>query len=447
MRRWNPVVLPALVAWMSCLAMAQGPYMQGPPPGYLPGPPDPAAFSGQGYGPAYATELVPDVYEQYAVFGAAAQQMNQGWNGAWISADYLIWNIEGPGGTLLGAPMAARDPNSAFAAFDPINGIRLDALGNQVVGVVPNLGGTFLKNNNAALIGFPTDNRAAFALGNKATTSDLNGARIQGGLPLFEGVLEAEAWGLAESQNDIFIGPTALTLNAVTLIPALTLLENGLPSDTNMILFSESYNASLSTNLWGTEGNWAFPTLRTGGAVEITPLLGFRYSRMSENLSISGADIPDPLGAPTVVLNHRLSATMGNHVFGPQIGMRAVLKSRWFTVGFEPKLAASVNRVNQDLSTQQIYSTTEAARLLQDHFTQFSPTLDLAFFAKVHFTENFSVRVGYDYILTGSVYRAYENINYLSPATAGDPPTIALKKDRTNMYVHGLSIGGEWAFR
>ncbi|MEZ5942646.1 MAG: BBP7 family outer membrane beta-barrel protein [Planctomycetaceae bacterium] len=457
MTRWYPVVLLlALLGWTASSAIAQGPYGPGMAPGFMPGPPNPGMYSGNGFGPAYTQELVPDVYDQFGRAGMGVQRVNRGFSGAWFRADYLLWDISGPSDTLIGAPMASLDPNSAFSAFDPVNGIRLDAAGLPVVAIVPNLAGTKLRNTNGAIIGLPTDNRANFDLTNAADTSQLNGVRLAAGVPMGEGVFEAEVWALQEAQSNMTFNPTVLTLSGTSLIPALTLLDGGLPSDATMILFSESYQTVLSSNLWGTEGNWAFPTLTPGSNLQITPLLGFRYSRFGEKMSIAGADIPDPINAPGTVLNHRIHNSMSNHIFGPQVGLKMQYTTPLVTVGFEPKLVASVNRVTQDLSTQNIYQTgvdpvtllpLEATRQLADHFTQFSPTLDLSVYARVHLTQNFSVHVGYDYMLTSSVYRAYDNIAYLSPTSpATDAPTIGLQKDRSNMTVHGLMLGGQWDF-
>ncbi|MCA9031495.1 MAG: BBP7 family outer membrane beta-barrel protein [Planctomycetaceae bacterium] len=457
MTRWYPVVLLALLGWTTSSAIAQGPYVPGGMgPGYFPGPPNPGMYSGNGFGPAYTQELVPDVYDQFGRAGQGVQRVNQGLSGAWIRTDYLLWDISRPGDKLIGAPMATQDANSAFSAFDPVNGIRLDAQGLPVVAIVPNLAGTQLRNTNASIIDLPTDNRASFDLTNSADTTQLNGARISAGVPIGEGVFEAEAWALQEAQSDITFNPTVLTLSGVTLIPALTLLDGGLPSDSTMILFSESYQTVLSSNLWGTEGNWAFANMNPGSNLQITPLLGFRYARFGEKMSIAGADIPDPINFPGTVLNHRIHSSMSNHIFGPQVGLKMQYVTPFVTVGFEPKLAATVNRATQDLSTQQIYQSgidpvtllpLEDARQLGDHFTQFSPTLDLSVYARVHLTQNFSVHFGYDYMLTGSVYRAYDNIAYLSPTSPGtDAPTIGLTRDRSTMTVHGIMIGGQWDF-
>lgn len=464
MNRWYPVVLFAVVGWLANSAFAQGPY--GPPPGMLPGPPQPEMFHGYGaqgyapygqmphdwapqaYGPAYSPQLVPDAYDQWWGRTPAPHGGNP-LEGVWLRAEYILWDIQGPGNTLLGAPMASIDPNSVF-----------NTNRTGLVAVVPNLGGTFLRNSNgvinqANLQGINDSNTPLFPLTDRANQNQLNGARIAAGLPVGDGQFELEAWALQESQSSIAMQPTPLTFTPLgtVAVPALTLLRNGLPADDSFILFSEGYQAVLSSNLWGTEANYLLPTAIRGSAIELFPMLGFRYSRFGEKLSISGADIPDPINDPANVLNHRIHASMSNHVFGPQVGLRAELKTGWVTFLFEPKVAASVNRVSQDLSTREIFASEtdpdepEAPRQLGDHFTEFSPVLDLAVMAKVHITPNFTLNVGYDYMLQGSVYRAFDNILYNSSATAGDPPAIGLQKNRSNMYVHGVMVGGEWVFR
>ncbi|MCA9045676.1 MAG: hypothetical protein KDA69_15220, partial [Planctomycetaceae bacterium] len=117
MTRWYPVVLLALLGWTTSSAIAQGPYVPGGMgPGYFPGPPNPGMYSGNGFGPAYTQELVPDVYDQFGRAGQGVQRVNQGLSGAWIRTDYLLWDISRPGDKLIGAPMATQDANSAFSA-------------------------------------------------------------------------------------------------------------------------------------------------------------------------------------------------------------------------------------------------------------------------------------------------------------------------------------------
>ncbi|MCA9089928.1 MAG: BBP7 family outer membrane beta-barrel protein [Planctomycetaceae bacterium] len=468
MMRWTQVVLIALASWTTTVALAQGPYV---PSGYgapQPGPPDPSMWHNYGQwspqqggyyqGPQTTRELIPDHADQWSGLDRSPHNFREAFHGAWIHADYLLWDIQGPGDTLIGAPMASTDPRSAFSAFDPIGGARLDDQGLPIAAIDANFGGTYLRNSNSLIVGIPNDNRAAFQLANGASHDNLNGARLSGGIPLYDGVLEAEVWALQDSGNPISFPSYTVTTNATTLIPAITLLEDGLPSDTAMILFSEGMTVQLNANMWGTEGNWVFrpSTPANHHHLQIFPMLGFRYMRMQEEMLIAGADIADPVNLPNTVLNHRINSVMGNRLFGPQAGLRFLLESRFLTLGFEPKVALTVNRVNQDVSTQEIYNTTsggfdingnatpaEAPRSETDQFTRFSPTLDLSCYAKWNITENFSVNVGYDFMLTGSVYRAYDNVAYESADPTG-APAIGIDRSRSSMYVHGLMIGGQW---
>ncbi|MCA9080347.1 MAG: BBP7 family outer membrane beta-barrel protein [Planctomycetaceae bacterium] len=490
MTRWSRVVLITLASWTSTAVLAQGPYVPagyaGPPPGALPGPPNPQMWHGYGdwqgqpawgtpsggwcppggsYGPQYTQELVPDHTNAWYGPDRPHHRINEVFRGSWFRADYLLWSIEGPGDTLVGSPMSTTDPRSVFRASDPVTGVRLDDQGQQFAAINASLGGTFLRNQNTdntgigLVPGLPADNRAAYQIAEGADHGQLNGARIAGGIPIFDEAFELEAWTLQQSNNLIQIDPTSVTAQGITtnIIPAITLLEAGSPSDTAMLLFSNGLRVDLNATMWGTEGNWVFRPVTPNTHIEIFPMLGFRYTRFGEKMNISGADISgqDDAGAD-IVLNHRIGMDNLNHIFGPQIGLRMLMETKYLTLGFEPKLAAGFNKVKQALYTQEIYRPTvggtlvnsqglaaEDPRYLTDEFTRFAPILDLAFYAKAHVTENFSLNVGYDFTLTGSVYRAYDSIAY-NNADPSATPEIGISRSRSSMYVHGLMVGGEW---
>ncbi|MEW4489490.1 BBP7 family outer membrane beta-barrel protein [Thalassoglobus sp. JC818] len=343
----------------------------------------------------------------------------------WIRYDYLNWGIGGDN-TRLGAPvlpdpingpfdLSGRDRDHRLNAQDRVTGLR-----PFTTVIVPKIGDT--------------------------EHSGLNGSRLTVGVPMSIGELEANIWILEEAEevervvpfNDMIVPG----LNDFQ-IGAITLLEAGQLSNSTMILFSESYRASLATRVWGTEFNMVCNPLTPNVGIEVRPILGIQYINLSEDLLIAGQDVPDP----GTILNHRIDSHTQNHVFGPQVGVRFVSQIKRLTLATDAKFLFGVNRIENELGTRQLFAADETPRNLDDARTRFAPTFDFSVSAKCQATKNLSMFIAYELLVGGGYARAYDSLYYNSAAGSSDPPAITIDDSVDNFYAHGLVLGVELAFQ
>jgi len=326
---------------------------------------------------------------------------------SWIRFEYLNWNIQDPGRDLLGARMATLDPRQPFQAFD--------------VGNIPRLGVS----------------AAVPDLGN-IQPDGLNGVRATIGVPTQLGTLEADVWGITQGSQSDRIRPT-IDLNGLTIIPAISLLSNGSPSDSTMVLFDTDYRSQIQTSLFGTQGNFYFNPVSTGSPLLLKPLVGFRYVRFHEDLLIHGVDV-------ATGTTPRIDSESGNNLFGPQIGLRLSHDNRWFSLGVEPKLMLGVNRHNDSVSAQDILNPGNRMSR-DDNATDFAPVIDLSGYGKIHLSDNVSLFAGYQLLILTNITRPSDQIRYDSPLVTTDPPQIGLLRNRQSLVTHGFMVGGEFRFR
>ena len=394
---------------------------------YTPGPPDPQHWHGHAHGPSIpyvgeeysetVYELLPshhDLFERGDGFGHLA--LGDTLARSWIQIDYLLWDLQAPGNVLLGAGTLTGDPREGVNAVDRVLGAR-----PNTIAVVPDL--------------------------DSSNYDDLNGIRGSFGIPTRVGTLETEAWVLQQGSETINQPPVVDTLNGTTTIAATTLLRDGAPANGLMILYSDSYRATLDSSLFGTEGNWVMNPVTPNTRVRIRPLVGFRYLRFYEELSMAGTDEPDPILAPGVTLDHRIDSETKNHVFGPQFGFRAETEVGRLTLSFEPKFFVGINRYKATVATSQLFSPTEDPTFEKNEHTRFAPTFDLGLAARFHVTQNFSVHVGYDLFVTGNISRPFDHIYYNAPGSVTEPPDVSLAEDTQSFFAHGLTVGGQILFR
>lgn len=382
----------------SGIARAQSPQPGWGPPGYCPPP------YGSGGGPELIGER-PFLYDTDARMDLIFRETLRR---SWFRLDYLHWNIENPGNKLLGAPMATLDPRQPFDAFNPGNIPRIG-----VDAVVPDLADVDLDN--------------------------MSGIRGTIGVPTQLGTLEVDAWGLAQASQSERIRPSIDLLTGATVLPAITLLSAGSPSDSAMVLFDTDYRNELRSNLFGTQANFYFNPMSTGSPLTFKPIAGFRYIRFHEELEIRGID-------QTSGTTPRVSSSSHNNLFGPQIGFRTSVDNEWFSLGIEPKLMVGVNRHEDDVSASDILDPGNSVRH-ENNDTDFAPVIDLSSYLKLHVSKNCSLYAGYQLLILTNTSRPANQIRYNSPLISTDPPLIDLKKDRDSIFTHGLMVGGEFRFR
>jgi hypothetical protein len=328
---------------------------------------------------------------------------------SWVRFEYLHWNIQDPGNDLLGARMNLINPRELHQAFDPGN---LPRLG--VFTFVPDL--------------------------SDAQFNNLNGIRGTIGVSTRAGSLEIDAWNIGQTAFERTIDPEVDFLTGAVIIPSVSLLSAGTPSDSTMILFDDGYRAELRANLFGSQGNWYFNPGGNGSIINFKPVVGVRYVRYYEDLSISGRDI---LSGTTP----RISSTSHNNLVGPQAGVRMSYDNQYFSLGLEPKLMLGINRHQDKVRASSILDPANPPVTDESEDTDFAPVFSLASYLRVNFSDSVSLYAGYELLALTNVTRPADSIFYDSPLVATDPIQIGLRKSRQALFTHGLNVGGEIRFR
>ncbi|SFI04714.1 BBP7 family outer membrane beta-barrel protein [Planctomicrobium piriforme] len=386
-------------------------YYQPCPPG-VPGPP------GAPPGSSMYEQLLPDRHVFYDDDSRCDLTWKEAFAESYVRLDYVHWNISGANNVLLGAPTLSGA--TTLAAVDPVTGFQ-----PQTTAVVPRLGDPYDEVNGLrGVIGFPTN----------------------------VGTLEAEAFYFQQANNKLSMAPNTNPITGVTTIGATTLFNNGVLSDTTMILYDQGYFAQQKTTFFGSEANWIFKPFTPNVDVEVSPIVGFRYMQLKDQLLIQGQDIQ----SATVTLNHMIESMARNNIFGPQIGLRAETSVWRFDFGAETKFIAGINNVHEWLHTQEIYNpttsadpnqTTEAPRTVHNNRTRFAPILDLALTAKYHMSDRLSIFASYEFMLGTGFARTFDNIYYNAPASVNSPSAIGLQSKLDEFMAYGFAIGGEYTFR
>jgi len=382
-----------------------------PPPGY----PLPASNS-------LYQELVP---QQGGVrFDTDSRRdltFGEAFSNSYVRLDYLSWQITGGRNKLLGAPVSG--------------GFDLSGEDTTKLLVAQDANGARAPTPTAAIVPTLPDYR-----------DNLNGIRGVFGIPTLVGTLESEVFYFENLGNGLNFVPGTIPGTAQRMIGATTLLRDGLPTSSSMILYSENYHAHNSASFFGAETNWIFPAMTPNVRTTAEPLVGFRYISFADKLSIQGTDLPDPNDL-TTQLNHYIGSISRNNIFGPQIGMRFKTVVGRFDLGVEPKFIVGINRLDEGVYTRQLYSPTEANRNITDTRTVFAPIFDLSTSAKLHITDRFAVYVAYDLMVGAGFSRSYNAIDYNSSSVPADPPQINLRRNLSSFLAQGFAVGGELTFK
>ncbi|MBX3436916.1 MAG: BBP7 family outer membrane beta-barrel protein [Planctomycetaceae bacterium] len=380
----------------------------GPAPGHYGFPP------GGGLCPETVYELLPDdrfpSHDESCLtaFASAFQH-------AYLRLEYLNWDLDDPGRQIVGAPRASGGERGLFTAVDPVSQV---IVGSAKLATLDSVG---LHNNN--------------------------GLRGTFGLPTRVGTFEAGISVLEQSDAHIFRSRFFDFTSFTTVFPAVTLLNNGAPSDTTMILFSEGLNVQLRSEFFSTEGNFILNPLTPNQPLRIQPLFGFQYVRFWDNMDIFGTDIdPGDLTDPDDdrTLNHRIQSDAKNNVFAPQVGVRFEFVHEYFSLGVTPKFLLGFNRHRDEVFTEEIFSATEGRITTRAEDSQFAPGLDLSVYGRVHLGRHLSLFVSYQLYYLDNISQAEDNIRYDS--INASVPNIVLNPRQEGMFVDGITVGGEFRF-
>lgn len=343
---------------------------------------------------------------------------------AFFRTEYLLWSFSDPGRVVLGAPLlSGADPRNP--ANVPVND---RATGAPIgFGVVPTLDSIQLRGNN----GF----RGTF------------------GIPVGPGAFEASAFIFATNSSNLNltnqIKPRDLNdpFSFATFVAQPVLVE-GAPSIQSLV-YDVSYQAQLTTKVWGTEANYIFapPNAGAGDFLTFSPLVGVRYFNFQERLNQTGVyEQSDGAVIPTfVAVTSRIDSSTINNSYGPQIGFRSEVNISRLTLGAEPKVMLGLNSYRTTLFTQNILSNTEPNLSVIDTKTTFGPLADLKLYSRFALSQNLHVFAAYNLLWAGSVTRPYNNVVYNTSVIAG---TGAFQQNTrsTDVVLQGLSVGAEFRY-
>lgn len=353
-----------------------------------------------------------------------------------LRLEYLLWDITDPGRNILGADVASPDINQP----DPTQPFDFLIPGqlNQTRAVAPSL--------------------------QDVNTNENNGIRGTYVLPFTSGALEASVFALQTSHRAVPIPQelvidvndadldllTTDTINAIGAVYTPLLINNVIPLGGLGLVWDQGYRAELKTRVWGTEGNWVGNAFDPGSPLQISPIVGFRMLEFAEDLRQSGAynfSVTATDGTVTTsVVNRRISSTTDNYLYGPQVGFRSELVSKWVSFGAQPKLMMGMNTYKAAIQTQNILSPTDVNQRLLQKDTTFGLIGDLEVYSKIHVRPHFNLFVGYNLMWTGLITRPSENIVYnVSGAVggAGRQSDFGLDVNYSGALLQGLSVGGE----
>lgn len=380
------------------LAEYQGPYYQDGAPTY---------YHQQ---PTWQHELLPSSRVNDYDWDAAADLALAGTLGqAWFRADYLWLNYRDPSSRELGGPTLL-DTSGTFPAIDRVTGVRI--LTN----------GTLIDQTG---------------LDNKG----VSGMKFTMGIPTQLFTFEASAFGMIESKSRLNLDPffdTNSFFNELT-IPVIPVTRGGAPTLVDFILFDQGVDVTYRSRLQGVDAKLVFPALTPNVPMEVSPLLGFNYVNFNNRLNVAGSDL-------ATLTDHVISSKSFNHVFGPEIGLRMEARSKWVTLGFEPRLTFGINRMTSRVATEQIFSPTEANREIEDSETKFTPIVDLSTYARIRLAENLNLSLGYQFMAMAGVSQSQRNIVWDSSSVLTAPPLIRLDLRRQDFWAQGINVGLQWQF-
>ena len=365
----------------------------------------------------------------------------------WIRLDYMLWDSKRPGDHLLGADIqGVANERLPFSVFPEGGGT---AIGTATV---PDIDAVSLQNTN--------------------------GMRGTLGIALAGGSLEADVWGSKESDYEFSIpnlglqdfGPSAGGANPLPpVFVATSTLVNGQLGN-NQFLYDHTFRVRYVQDLWGTGINYIANDAPQGEGLKILPMFGFRYIEMSEGMFQTGiwdggfdgvVDFPgedfngngelDPgedlngdgflePGMPALV--SVINSTVNNELFTPQLGLRIQLQHRWFTLGFEPKVALGVNAYQMQVSTNRLRSHADPRTTESRSGVRFAQVGDFRFYLKLNPSDNIQLFCSYDVMVAVGVARAHSNV-YYNDNGQSEPPAIGVDPGFEVLWWQGLTVGGQ----
>lgn len=404
-----------------------GAYPQGPYGGYPPGSPN------------TVYEQLPDDLGFMHEDTPLETLLKNVFRHSYFRSEYLLWNGSAPGNVLLGATAGSYIPSTVGNLLPP-NTFNVPT-GNPLTG-------------NVATATQPSLN--------EFDVKNLNGYRGTMGLPIGPGAFEVSGFVFGTRTNQ-FDGTSLITQEVTADLTAVPPILTTVPANfigqpinvggvQQIMLYTDTYQASMQSSLWGTEANYIIdaPNAGTGDLVTFSPLIGFRYLNYRESLSQSGAFqiVTDPATIPvtTTSLPRQLYSQSNNNSYGPQLGVRVeVAPSKKIVFGAEPKIMLGVNSYTAALSTINVPAAnfpTNTVFSFHEKATVFSPIADLQAYTRINVSKYAHVYVAYNLMWIGSITRPYDTIGYDITADGNG----LFEPKFTDTIMTGLAVGGELRF-
>lgn len=323
----------------------------------------------------------------------------------YFRGEYINFRFQGPESVSLGAPvLGITDPSLPFPVTDPTGTIVLGQ------GRVPTLDSIQLNS----VSGFRG------TIGTELTAG---------------GAFEVSAF-ITQKQTGSFVEPNLA--GGGNLIVTSTLLNDQIGN--NLEIYNRAFRADYSTQMWGAEANY-FGEFDNIGLFQLKPLVGARYLRFSEELNQRGTFNAGP-GLRDI--NTAIDSTSYNNLAGPQVGLRGEIVSDFVVLSADTKFGALVNSGKNSIFVENFRSNFDPAISNEDHFTNWCPTVDVGVSGRFNITQNWNIRIGYQFLFLTNVVRPGQSIVY--NITAPEPEPVAFRSQATysNFYAHGFSFGTEF---
>lgn len=332
-------------------------------------------------------------------------------------AEYLLMDISNPGNNTLSQPNALAapdaqmyDPNGEFLIVDPNTG-------NVLLGMIPNT--------------------------NSMQVNENNGIRGTVGLDLKDGAFEFSAWKL-QSSTELYNGNPFINQANPNFEQVIfqSVLQEGAATGYPLI-YDISYQARLKTSAWGSEANWFWADPNPNDNIVFSPLVGVKYFNFKESLRQAGDyTYIDQLSGSTQIVQRTIDSVTDNYFYGPQIGFRTELTSKWFDLGATPRFLLGLNSYRANVSTTHILTPDEADFYTQKTKTSFGPMFELQAYTRAKLSQNFSILVSYNFMWAGMLTRPTDNIVYNTSITP-QQGLFGQDVNMTDVILQGISIGGE----
>ncbi len=337
--------------------------------------------------------------------------------------DYLHWDLDSPRNTNMGSEISdIADPLVPFQVFDNLNGGASAGLG-----VVPGTNNLGMEDTSGI--------RGTLEVA-------LNGGQLE--LSVFGTEQTGDSFVLTNLQTGRVVGSealgTALRPNIVT-----PLTTNGAVSSSttmNAFIYDDSFHAQIDSQLWGTEFLLLQDYYLPNNAFNWQWLGGFRYISFDEEFTQTGTYTNG--GALATPVSTVIGGEALNNVYGPEVGGRASLRSKYVSLSATPRIAFALNDHRDSVTSGPLTAANEAPMRFTQESIDFSPILEINFQAQIHVSPNFSLIAGYDLMWIFKASRPNNNITYDSlPGTGGVfNPNITQKISLDDFYIQGFHFGG-----